>query len=338
MPRLVVRSVQATDLNVVLEIARETGPGFNSLPNNFNTIESKITHSLESFSEKNEPHQRLYFFVMAEDETQAIAGTAGIEASVGHTWPYYKFHVSTLAQVSKRLKTTHEHLILHVSSDYNNATELGALYLRPEYRGHGYGGFLSRARCLFIAAFPHLFSPTIIADMRGISVDGISPFWEEVGFRFFGINYEEASYLKATEGSQLLADLLAHYPLYADFFSKDARNAIGKTHVWAVPALQVLTKEGFTFNQYIDVFDGGPIIEVLREDLKTVRLSKRTRVKAFKKKIDSGKKVIIANTKLDFRATLSTLEITSTGEVVLEDSLGEILNIGIGEEIVYCSL
>jgi len=336
MPQLVVRSVQANDLNMILEIAGETGPGFNSLPNNSHAVADKIIHSIQSFAEKEDIQKRFYFFVMVDSETKKIVGTAGIDTCVGHPWPYYKFKVSKLSQTSKILNTAYEHTVLHLSSDYNDATELGALYIKPQYRGLGYGSFLSRSRCLFISLFTHLFSEKIVADMRGVSVDGISPFWEAVGRHFFGITYAEASYLKATQGSQILVDLLPHYPLYTDFFSMDAKRSIGKTHELAIPALQVLTAEGFIFRDAIDVFDAGPTIEADQSALKTVQYLRCAVLKSVKKNANFVNRALIANTKLDFRATLASFDLTSNGEIMLDQDVLALLNINIGDEIAYC--
>ena len=337
MPHVVVRSVQEKDLKTVLDIAKETGPGFNSLPNNPSVIGSKIACSIASFTETLEVNKRFYFFVMEESDTQAVIGTAGIDVCIGHPWPFYKFKVSRLTQASEILNYSQEHAVLHLTNDHNDATELGTLYVKPAYRGGGRGTLLSRARCLFIAVFPHFFSHSMVADMRGISnLDGISPFWDAVGKRFFGMTYQEASYLKATKGFQVLADLLPHYPLYADFFSLEARKSIGKTHEFAVPALHILTEEGFVFRNYIDLFDAGPTIEITKSELKTVRHTARAPLKALKKKVNADRRFLISNTKLDFRATLGLLELTPNGEAILESSLAEILNVSIGENIAYC--
>jgi arginine N-succinyltransferase len=336
----VFRPIQETDLAAILEIAAQTGPGFNSLPNNTKVMHAKIIQSIESFSEKIDIDKRYYFFVMENTDTHEFMGSAGIETNLGHLWPFYKYKISTLVQVSEALHQQQEHKILNLVSDHQGATELGALYLKPAYRGEGRGTFLSRARCLFIAHFLNEFPDKIVADMRGVSdKNEISPFWEAVGHRFADMLYAKASDLKATTGSQFLVDLMPHLPLYLDLLPDSATSVIGKTHENTTPALHVLEKEGFQFENYIDIFDAGPTIETKTIGLKTVRESKSAVLMSFKEDLNKEKIVMISNTKHDFfRAVIGALEVVKEGEVVLSAETAKELQVSIGDRLRYCSL
>lgn len=334
---LFIRPVTERDFEAVLGIASDTGPGFNSLPDHDAVIKAKIIRSIQSFAHKIEPNQRLYFFVMENKLTNEVIGTAAIEASIGHPWPFYKFKLSHFTQIQPVLKCYQEHSLLHLVNDHDSATELGTLYLKPAHRGEGRGKFLSRTRCLFMAIFPALFSELVVADMRGVShVGGACPFWDAFGSRFLGISYEEASYHKATEGSQFLIDLLPRYPLYVDFFSDEARQTIGMTHELSLPALHILAKEGFVYRKYIDVLDGGPTIEVARQEIKTVQNTRVARVASLKKEIKSDTKMLISNTDMNFRSGVTNIELTPHGEVILSEKYAQLLTIDSGSKIAYC--
>lgn len=335
----VFRPIQETDLAAILEIAAQTGPGFNSLPNDAKVMHEKIIQSLESFSEKIDIKKRYYFFVLENTDTREIMGSAGIETNLGHLWPFYKYKISTLVQVSEALHQQQEHKILNLVSDHQGATELGALYLKPTYRGEGCGTFLSRARCLFIAEFLNEFSDKMVADMRGVSdKNEISPFWEAVGNRFADMRYAEASNLKAIRGSQFLVDLMPHLSMYIDLLPEAARYVIGKTHENTAPAMHVLEKEGFQFKNYIDIFDGGPTIETKKFALRTVRESKTGILIACKDLLNKEKTIMISNTKHDqFRAVVGSLEATKDNEITLSSETAKQLQISVGDKLRYCS-
>ncbi len=336
----VFRPIQESDLQAILEIAGQTGPGFNSLPNDVDVMKAKIIRSINSFSEKIDLKRRHYFFVLENADTHEIIGSSGIETNLGYDWPFYKYRMSTLVQVSESLHQQIKHQILHLASDHQGATELEALYLKPAYRGEGMGTFLSRARCLFIAEFLDEFSDKIVADMRGVSDQNeISPFWEALGHHFADMRYPEASDLKSKKGSQFLIDLMPNLPIYVDMLSEEAKNSIGKTHKNTEPALHVLEKEGFQYQNYIDIFDAGPTIETNKTNLRTVRESKIATLVYCKEDINKEKSVMISNTKHNsFCAIVDGLEIIKEGEVALSMSAAKKLQITVGDKIRYCAL
>lgn len=333
----VFRPIQETDLPAILEIAGQTGPGFNSLPNDAKVMHEKIIQSLESFSEKINIKKRYYFFVLENTDAHEIIGSAGIETNLGHLWPFYKYKISTLVQISEALNQHKEHQILNLVSDHQGATELAALYLKPAYRGEGRGTFLSRARCLFIAEFLNEFSDTMVADMRGVSdKEEVSPFWDAVGNRFADMRYAEASNLKAIRGSQFLVDLMPHLPMYIDLLPEAAKQVIGKTHENTAPAMHVLEKEGFQFKNYIDIFDGGPTIETEKTKLKTVLESKVGILVSCKDRLIAENAMMISNTKHEnFRAVVGSLEVLREDKLALSSMLANTLKVSVGDKLRY---
>ncbi len=336
----VFRPIQESDLPAILEIAKQKGPGFNSLPDDTKVMQAKIIQSINSFAEKLEINKRYYFFVLENTDTQEIMGSASIETNLGYVWPFYKYKISRLEQVSQALKQHKEHQILNLVTEQQGAAELGALYLKPIYRGEGRGTFLSRARCLFIAEFLNNFPEKIVADMRGISnQDESSPFWEAVGHYFADMHYAEASHLKAIKGSQFLVDLMPHLPIYIDLLPETAKKVIGKVHENTVPALHVLEKEGFQFKNYVDIFDAGATVETKKMHLKTVRESKNATLVAFKEDISQTNPMMISNTEHNrFRAVVGVLDEIQEKEIALSLAVAKRLQVSISDKLRYCSL
>ena len=84
------------------------------------------------------------------------------------------------------LDTVQDVETLHLEKIHDGPTEIGSLFLLPEYRGQKRGRLLSLSRFAFMAAHPKRFAEDVIAEMRGVmSEDGQCPFWEAIGKHFF---------------------------------------------------------------------------------------------------------------------------------------------------------
>lgn len=333
----VVRPIRETDLPALIEIAGQLGPGFTSLPNDIKILETKVACSIESFAEKIDKVERFYLFVMENLKNKKIVGTSAITASVAYPWPFYNFKLSILGQYSEALKKYRESKILYLVSDYQNAAELGALFLEPTYRGGGQGQFISRTRCLFIAEFPTLFPEVLIAEMRGIcDQNGVSPFWEGLGKHFFDMDFQTADYIRATRGNLFLSELMPRHPIYVDLLPESAKHVIGRAHERSMPAMHVLNKEGFQYKNYVDILNGGPTIEIARDDLKSLRESKTIVIKTCQKKLETKETWLLSNRSMDYRSALGAIELTEQGEGILEESTAKALNVSVGDSIRYC--
>lgn len=276
---------------------------------------------------------------MLEDiANNQFAGLCGIEAMVGHGVPFYNYKVSTISQVSESVNKYLEHEILQLVNDFQESSELVSLFLHSDYRGKRRGEMLSRCRFLFIAQFPELFSDTIIAEIRGVTdAHGKSPFWEILGRPFFDMDFLEADYLTTTAGKQFISDLIPRYPIFLDLVPAAARDVIGKTHANAIRAKQMLENENIHYNNYIDIFDGGPLINAKTEEVFTVRKSAVAVLSKVAKHIDEGIQVMISNSHLDFRLTVGNMQLDANGEVILTEQTAKALEINPGDMVRYIS-
>jgi arginine N-succinyltransferase len=331
-----IRPIRESDLPALIEIVQQLGPGFTSLPNDLTFLEKRVSRSMESFSEKIEKPARFYLFVLESIKNKKIIGTSAIQSSVAYPWPFYNYKLSMLAQYSQILNKYQENKILHLVSDYQGSAELGGLFLDLNYRGSGAGTFLSRSRCLFIAEFPALFPDMLIAEMRGICDQaGNSPFWEAVGRPFFGMDFRTADLLRATEGNLFISELMPKYAVYVALLPQSARDVIGQAHEKALPALHVLKKEGFQFRNYVDILNAGPTVEVAKKDLRTLKESQLRVIAGCKKKLATKELWMLCNRKLDYRATIGSIELTDTGEVYIEENTADVLKVSVGDTIRY---
>ncbi|WP_129139295.1 arginine N-succinyltransferase [Modicisalibacter coralii] len=274
-----IRPIARGDLDGLQQIARETGVGFTSLPDNRDFLAGKIASAERAFAQRTPVDDRLYFFVLEDEESGELAGCCAIEAQVGREVPFYHYRLGTLAHSSVQLDLHRTIDTLFLSSDHTGDAEVASLYLRPEYRGVGRharnGALLSKARWLFMAQFRDSFPDKVLAEMRGkFDADGVSPFWECLGSHFFPMNFNEADRLTGLGQKSFIGELMPKFPIYTTFLTEQARACIGEVHDDTRPALEMLKKEGLRWEGYIDIFDGGPTVEAYIDDVRAVRQSR----------------------------------------------------------------
>jgi arginine N-succinyltransferase len=130
---------------------------------------------------------------------------------------------------------------------------------------------LSRARLLYAAVAPQRFSDKFFASMSGMTdTDGRSPFWEALGRKFFQMDFLEAErMIEGARNRTLIVELMPHYPVYVPLLPGEAQAAMGQVHGEGELPFRILTEEGFEPDEYIDIFDGGPILQAHKNALRS---------------------------------------------------------------------
>ncbi|MBR8332924.1 arginine N-succinyltransferase [Burkholderia ambifaria] len=271
---IVVRVVQTGDVDALVSLAQETGPGLTTFKPDRDALAARIERSRRTLEGNAAPGEAGYFFVMEDSKTGDIAGVCGIETQVGLEQPFYNYRVSTVVHASQELGVWTRMSALNISHDLTGYAEVCSLFLSPRYRTGGVGGLLSRSRFMFIAQFRDRFPERICAELRGhFDEDGTSPFWRAVGSHFYQIDFNAADYLSSHGRKSFLAELMPRYPVYVDLLPQDAQDAVGLTHRDTLPARKMLEAEGLRYQNHVDIFDAGPVLECHINDLRTVRES-----------------------------------------------------------------
>ena len=333
---MLIRPVTLDDQEVVLKLAKAAGIGMTSLPPDEEVLLTKILRSVKSFEGKPDHDQgESFLFVLEDPDTNEVVGTTGIKAHIGLTQPFYSYKLTTITQSSNVVSHYSKHQMLQVTNDLTGASEIGSLYLLPEYRRDRLGKMLSRGRFLFMATFPEYFDERVIAEMRGVNDRaGNAPFYDALAKTFFGMEFHEADYLNATQGNQFIADLMPKYPIYVGLLPKTARDVIGQPFPSSEPAKAMLEKEGFRHEGYVDIFDGGPTLQVRREEIKTIKQSQVAIVKAIEP-LEDGPKYMICNTQFaEFRLMAARLGVDE-GEVMISPRTAEALQLKVGDKVRY---
>lgn len=334
---LIIRPCQYDDLSDLMHISAVVGRGMTSMPADEAAWEAKISASVAAFSGKASASST-YFMVLEDTLTGQVVGTTAIYTGIGLAQPFYSYKISTLVSSSQQLDKIRQSKVLSMVNDYTGATEIGSLFLLPEYRKPGVGQFLSRARFLLIADFPHLFAETVMAELRGWQdKQGNSPLWQHLGNKFFDMEFQEAVRTAALEGSQFISDMMPKYPIYMDLLPEAAREVIGKPHDSSAPALNMLKKEGFQFTGYVDLFDGGPSVQIARDEIHTVQESQLAAVaEASVTSSAQQQDYIVSNGQLEnYRLALTTASLDSKGQLHISSAEQQALGLQNGARARY---
>jgi arginine N-succinyltransferase len=269
---LVIRAIQAQDLDALVEMAHQVGSGMTTLKPDREMLGARVDCAVASFAETIPPEERDYMFVLEDTEAGRIAGVCAIKGAVGLTEPFYNYRIGTLVHSSRELGVFTRMDTLYLSNDLTGSTELCSLFLLPEYRAGFNGKWLSKSRFLFIAQFHQLFTEKIIAEMRGFQDEnGVSPFYEGLGRHFFKMDFNHVDGLTAIGKKSFIAELMPRQPLYVDYLPQDAQDVIGEVHRSTLPARKLLEQEGMHYEGYIDIFDAGPVLQGRVSELRAVR-------------------------------------------------------------------
>lgn len=327
----VIRAANEGDLQALYEMAKLTGGGFTNLPPEKPALLSKLQRSAEAFgrTEADQPRDELFVLVLENTETGEVRGTCQLFTKVGERMPFYSYRIGTLAQHSAELNRTFRAEMLTLSTDLEGSSEVGGLFLHPGERAGGLGLLLARSRYLFIRAHRARFGDRILAELRGVIDEaGGSPFWDGLAGKFFGMNFQDADQFNAVHGHQFIADLMPKHPIYTAMLSETARAAIGMPHPSGRAAMRMLENEGYAFERYIDIFDGGPTMTAMTDNVKSIRDAREAVVTAIG---DGGADALVAAGKLaDFRCAYGKID-----DGTLDADCASLLGVKSGDTVSY---
>ena len=304
---LVVRAIGRFDLDGLLALAQLVGSGMTTLKPERKALAERIEIACASFGQELELWQRDYVFVMEDVARGVIAGVCAIKGSVGLDQPFYNYRIGTLVHSSKELGIFTRMDTLYLSNDLTGCAELCSLFLHPDYRVGTNGKLLSKSRFQFISRFPHLFPEKLIAEMRGTqNAAGAFPFWEHLGKHFFRMEFDRADALTSQGKKSFIAELMPRHPLYVAYLPPEAQAVIGQVHTATIPARRMLEQEGMHYEGYVDIFDGGPVLQARVSELRALR--ERTTLRAIHAEEEQieGDPLLVTNGKLeDFRVIVA---------------------------------
>lgn len=335
-----IRPANLDDLQPIYEMAKRTGGGFTNLPPDKKALLAKLERSAAGFARMgDEVADDLYVFVLQNSKTGEVRGTCQIFGKVGQRWPFYSYRIGALTQHSVELERTFRADILNLSTDLEGTTEVGGLFLHPGERAGGLGMLIARSRYLFIRNHRQRFADRTIAELRGVIDEaGGSPFWDGVAGRFFGMSFQEADEFNAKFGNQFIADLMPKHPVYIAMLQESAKTVIGVPHPSGRAAMRMLENEGFAWENYIDIFDGGPTMTARTDQICSIRDAKDVTITHVSDAVGEhklGEKKLITLGRLHaFKAAYGWID-DQGDNVMIDTDSAQVLGISAGDLVTY---
>jgi arginine N-succinyltransferase len=337
---LVLRPVEQTDLPQLQQLARDSLVGVTSLPDDSERLRAKIAGSCASFAsaaEANGPEN--YFFVLEDLDSQRLLGCSEILATAGFDEPFYSLRNRHFTSASRELNIEHGVPALSLCHDLNDHTLLRGFHIDANLVRTPFSELLSRARLLFIAAHAPRFAEAVITEIVGYSDEaGNSPFWDALGKHFFDLPYAEAERLCGLQSRTFLAELMPQYPIYVPMLPQAAQDCIGRIHPDGQEAFDILEREGFETNSYIDLFDAGPTLYARTANIRSIARSQTATVQQ-RPQIDSRGRYLLSNDELHgFRAIMAELDFQPDQPLSLTPAMCAALNVTDGSPIRLIAL
>ncbi|NHZ63606.1 arginine N-succinyltransferase [Massilia genomosp. 1] len=337
----VVRPVELSDIDALETLAAVTMPGVHTLPKTREKIAASVERSIASFAAHVDiPSEESYLFVLEQQATRAIVGTAAIFASAGSNGTYFSFRNDVIQQVSRDLNISHSVHALTLCSELTAYSQLSGFYVSNRGNAGLEAALLSRARLLFAVLAPHRFGDRFFVPLAGVTdKNGQSPFWEALGRKFFKMDFLEAErVIGGARNRTLIVELMPHYPVYVPLLPGDAQAAMGQIHGDGELAFNLLTEEGFEADDYVDIFDGGPILQAHKNALRTFAGSMLRRVAPFDAGMSSEPPVtyaVAASNEQNFRAiTVSCPSAEGSDSVFLPQDAQDALMVAPGDNVI----
>jgi arginine N-succinyltransferase len=329
----VIRAVRSNEIDELFSLIGRATYGMTSLQISRGQLQERVELSEFAFARSTDkPGGEPYVLVMEDLTEQRLVGLSCIFTKVGGYEPFYSYRVIDEVHTCQLLGVHRTITSLHLTKIHDGPTEIGSLFLLPEYRGQGRGRLLSLSRFALMAMRPHRFADEVIAEMRGrVDESGHSPFWEAIGRHFFGIEYPQADSL-STVSKTFIEDLMPKYPIYLPLLPPEAREVIGQVHDQTQPALAMLQAEGFARRDMIDIFDGGPRVHCRRSEISAVQRTLKLKLGAISEQVQ-GLPQIIASDSQGFRAVMAPIELQASGQVRCSRAVAEALQRQVGQPV-----
>ena len=123
------------------------------------------------------------------------------------------------------------------------------------------------------------------------------------------------------------------YPIYVPMLSDEAQEVIGQVNPSVQDVFDIRMDEGFETDNYVDIFDGGPVVHAKTALLKTVRHSELAVVELGEPQ-EGDTLWLVANTRVgDFRACALHMDWQPGAPVVLSALTAQALKVATGDQL-----
>jgi arginine N-succinyltransferase len=329
-----VRPAGPDDLDDILALAQSReGHISSTLPARQDLLAGRLALARESFLNAGKPGSHRFLFVIEDTGTGTLKGIAGIDSRAGNGQPFYNYRRDALIHASHELGISRRVDVLYPSHALTDLSQLCTFVIAPELRDSEAFELLSRARVLFIADHRESFTGELIAEIPGAeAADGSVPFWDSLGHHFFNMDFATADHYSATHSKTFIAELMPHNPIYVSLLSDAAREAMGQCHRLSRETCDLLRREGFAATDYLDIFDGGPVLKAHTSSLRTLVTSHRAELHG--EENGQGDLCLVAGGQGErFRCTLAPVSSSLQGAARVQPTVWQTLGLSPGDPV-----
>jgi len=131
---------------------------------------------------------------------------------------------------------------------------------------------------------------------------------------------------------------MPQYPIYVPMLPQAAQDCIGQIHPDGQVAFDILQREGFQTNSYVDLFDGGPTLHARTRSIRCIEHSRIAEVRTGSS-IDARGRYLVSNDSLqNYRAIVAELDYTTGQPVTLDAAICAALKVHEGSLIRLIAL
>jgi arginine N-succinyltransferase len=113
---------------------------------------------------------------------------------------------------------------------------------------------------------------------------------------------------------------------------------IGKPHAESERAVKNLEAEGFKFANMVDIFDAGPVLSCPRDEIRSVRASRRETISAVVEREIESSKFLLGTTAENFRACCTRVEYHPGEGLTIPATAAKALQVNVGDAIRFVEL
>ena len=273
--RFIVRVARADDAAAFHALVIEADGALERHAESPEASRATLERVERSLAGKASDAERGYLLLLEDCASGEVVGCVQLVCSIGLDQPFYDYRLGKIVHSSSRLKSYRCHEVLYLCNDLTGCSELHSLYVRRDARGMGGAALLTKAAQLFIAGRLAEFAPRTIIEMHGVrDPDDTSPFWEAVGRHFFKVDQRGAERLVAQGRKAFIAELMPKHPVYLSLLPESAQSTVGGIHPDIAGLAPLLEQDGFHFENHVDIFDAGMVLEAHTRTLNGVANSR----------------------------------------------------------------
>jgi len=319
------RPIVSADAPALLQLVRQSSGGLSSLQPRLEFLKDYIACSEKSFSggmSLEEPHK--YLLGLFDLRANRLIGCAAVKTQIGKDCPFINFDI----------KGDGPEQCLQASSRFTGATEVGSLFLHPDYRADGLGRYLAKVRYLLMASEPWRFGDSVTAELRGMCGAQGSPLYDHLFEYKLEKSFLEADAEYYDRNPDALGDIVPIGCIDTCDMPLPVKASLGQPHPSGIGAMRLLQREGFIFSGTIDLFDGGPIMSAHRDTIRTIMNAKTATVSASPSGAQGAPTLIASGKVAEFSAILTPATISNNGLLILPDAL-HALGTNMGSDVRY---